>query len=202
MSEGKDRYDIFLRGKRVILKVLSEDDVLNSNWYGWFNDEGITRYMQQHYFPNTREAQIDFYRKEILGNRQKLQLGICDIKGGPIVGVVSINNIDHLNQKGEFSILIGDAGYRKPHYVIEVANLMFRHAFESLNLQRIYGGSIHEELVEFFCRMLGCRKEGVLRKDVFKHGRFWDVHLYGILREEYEARQDARARPVTSEGRT
>lgn len=194
--------DVFIKGKLVLLKALSEKDVMESDWYGWFNDEDTTYFLQKHYLPNTREAQLEFFRKEIANNERKLQLGICDVNGGAIVGVVSINNIDHMNQKGEFSILIGEAAYRKPQYVIEVVNVIFRHAFHSLNLHRIYGGSIHDELVEFLCRMIGCRREGVLRKDVFKHGRFWDVHLYGILREEYEARQQVNTHARTGEGPT
>ena len=45
MSEKISKNDIFLEGKHVILKVLTEDDIHNSNWYGWFNDEETTKFM-------------------------------------------------------------------------------------------------------------------------------------------------------------
>ena len=186
MNEQINKNDVFLKGKHVILKALTEEDVSNSNWYGWFNDEETTQHMQQHYFPNTREAQLEFYRKEIVGNSRKLQLGICDVKGGPIVGVTSLNNIDHLSQKAQFSLIIGEVAYRKAHYVIEVFQLILFHAFNTLNLQRVYGGSLNNESIEFICRTLGATREGVLRKDVYKNGRYHDVYLYAILREEYD----------------
>jgi len=31
--------EVFLKGKNVILKILTENDIDKSNWYGWFNDE-------------------------------------------------------------------------------------------------------------------------------------------------------------------
>lgn len=175
--------DIFLKGTYIYLKALSEDDVLNSNWYGWFNDEETTRYLQKHYFPNTRNAQLDFCKKEVA---DKLQLGICDINGRPIVGVVSLNHIDHLNQKAELSLVVGEKEYRKPCYIIEVFQLVLSHAFNALNLQKIYAGSLSNELVEFYCRTLGFSREGILRKDIYKNGKYCDVYLYAIFKDEYD----------------
>lgn len=187
MSGQANMNDVFLKGKNIVLKALTEDDVLNSNWYGWFNNEETTRDLQKHYFPNTKETQLKFYREEVANSERKLQLGICDAKGGPIIGVVSLNNIDHINRKAEISMVIGEAGYRKAHNVIEVFHLILSHGFNSLNLFRIYGGSLNKELVDFICRILGASPEGILRKDVYKDGEYHDVYLYGILSEEYRA---------------
>lgn len=189
MSEEISKNDIFLEGKHVILKILTEDDIHNSNWYGWFNDEETTKFMQKHYFPNTKEAQLEFYRKEIVGNDKKLQLGICDVKGGPIIGVVSLNNIDYINRKAEVAIIIGEAKYRKVKYMIDTFTLILGHAFNSLNLHRIYGGTIVNEWAELYCRTLGFKREGVLREDVLKNGKYNAVYLIGILKEEFENRK-------------
>ena len=188
MGETSGGKDVFLRGRHVVLKGLSEDDVLNSNWYGWFNDEETTRYMQQHYFPNTRESQLEFYRKEIRGNEHKLQLGICDAQGGPLVGVISLNGIDPIARKAELSIVVGEREYRKTAPVVESIELLVSHAFENLNLHRIYGGSLMDELVELLHRTLGFSREGVLREDVYKNGKYNDVFLYGVLKEEWMER--------------
>lgn len=188
MSEEISKNDIFLEGKHVILKVLTEDDIHNSNWYGWFNDEETTKFMQKHYFPNTKEAQLEFYRKEIVGNDKKLQLGICDVKGGPIIGVVSLNNINYINRKADVSMVIGEDKYRKVKYMIDTLTLILDHAFNSLNLHRIYGGTIVNEWAELYCRTLGFKREGVLREDVLKNGKYNAVYLIGILKEEFEQR--------------
>ena len=198
MSEKVNKNEVFLRGKNITLKALTEDDVLNSDWYGWFNDEETTKDLQKHYFPNTRERQLEFYRSEVVNNPGKLQLGICDAKGGPIIGVVSLNNIDPINRKAEISMIIGEAEYRKAHYVIEVFRLILSHGFNTLNLFRIYGGSLNKDLVEFICRIVGASKEGILRKDVYKNGEYRDVYLYGILSEEYRATRRPDAEEETA----
>ena len=189
MSKEIDRNVVFLQGKLVILKVLTEADVHNSNWYGWFNDEATTLSMQKHRFPNTKEDQLEFFRKEIAGNDKKLQLGICTIDGGPIFGVVSLNNIDYISRKAEISMIIGESKYRKIKYMTETLELILSQAFNSLNLRRIYGGTIMNELAELLCRALGFKREGLLRQDVFINGKYHDVYLIGILKEEFEQRQ-------------
>jgi len=181
-----DPRDIFLKGKNVILKVLTREDVINSGWYGWFNDEILCKTLQKHYFPNTLEAQMAFWENTIKIPNNKLQLGICLIDGGPIVGIVSLNNIDHINSKAEISAVIAEKEARNITVFVESCNLLFNHAFYSLNLQRIYGGSISEDLVNLMCRILKCKKEGISRRDIFKDGRYHDAYRYSLLREEFQ----------------
>ena len=77
MENGIDKRDVFLSGKYVFLKALTKEDAINSNWYGWFNDEELSQTIQKHYFPNNREAQLDFWEKNIQNSNSKIQLGIC-----------------------------------------------------------------------------------------------------------------------------
>ena len=48
---------VFYTRKHVKLKVLTKQDVDESNWVGWFNDEGMTKYNTHHFYPNTFDAQ-------------------------------------------------------------------------------------------------------------------------------------------------
>lgn len=65
MSAEIDPRDIFLKGKHVILKVLTREDVMSSGWYGWFNDEELCKTLQKHYFPTTRESQVAFWEQNV-----------------------------------------------------------------------------------------------------------------------------------------
>lgn len=186
MSTGIDPNDIFLRGRYVLLKALTQEDVRSSNWHGWFNDETVTAYMQKHYFPTTREQQLAFLRNEIEGSTTKLQLGICDaIHGGPIVGVVSLQNIDYINRQAEFAIVIGEEKYRHVRYFVEAARLIMHHGFTALNLHRIYTGTFMPNVVELMTRTLGGREEGLLKEAVYKNGRYHDVRLFAVLATEF-----------------
>ncbi len=188
-SDMLNKNEIFLKGKNVILKVLTEEDIHNSNWYGWFNDEETTEFMQKHYFPNTKELQLEFLRKNINTSNTKLQLGICDTKGEPIVGIVSLNNIDYINRKAGISMIIGEAKYRKVKYMVEAFGLLIDHAFNSLNMHRIYGGTMINEVAKLLCRTFNFKREGILRQDVFKNEKYNDVYLIGLSREEFGQRK-------------
>ena len=56
-----NKNEVFIKGKSIYLKVLTKNDVLESNWYGWFNDEKTSKTLQKHYFPNTLENQLTFF---------------------------------------------------------------------------------------------------------------------------------------------
>ena len=185
MQKEIDPRDVFIKGKKVILKVLTREDVLNSNWYGWFNDEELCKTLQKHYFPNSVEKQLEFWENNVLNGRNRIQLGICKSASHELLGIISLNNIDHINSKAEISAVIGEKNNHDVATFIEACKLIFNHGFNSLNLNRIYGGSISKDLVKLMCRTLGCKEEGIARKEIFKNGTYHDSYLYGLLREEF-----------------
>lgn len=185
MTEKFDHRDVFLQGEKVALCALTEKDVSESDWYGWFNDADVCQTLQKHYFPNTVEKQRDFLRS-LNSSDKKIQLGIRVISDGPLVGVISLNNIDYINRRAEISIVLGDRTARNTKVFLESCRLIFRHAFHTLNLNRIHGGSISEDLVKLMIRGLGCKSEGVARQEIFKNGQYSDVYRYAILRVDFD----------------
>jgi ribosomal-protein-alanine N-acetyltransferase len=185
MKSEIDSRNIFLRGTHVYLVALSQEDVVNSNWYGWFNDEELCKTLQQHYYPNTLELQLDFFRKNIGNSDSKLQLGICKPENATLLGIISLSNIDFINRKAEISAVIGEAEGRNINIFRESCQLLCDHAFNTLNLNKIYGGSISKELADLMCRFLKGKREGVAREDIYKRGTYHDAYLYGILRQDF-----------------
>ena len=181
-----DSRDIFLKSKNIILKSLTEEDVVNSNWYGWFNDEELCKTLQKHYFPISITSQMKFWEENVKSNDKKLQLGICTVKDNVMIGVVSLNNLDYINRKCEFSIVIGEKSYQNVINFVESTGLILNHAFNSLNMNKVYGGSISKELVLLMTRTLGFKSEGVAREDIFKNGKYHDCYLYSIIKNEFK----------------
>lgn len=183
MSGENTQYDIFLKGEFVDLIGLTDKVIDQSNWYAWFNDEETTQYMQKHYYPNSEKLQRIYLNEEILGNSRRLQLGILHKSDQVVIGVISLGNIDHLNRKCELAGLIGEKKYKSISFWMEANRLLLAHAVNTLNMRRIYGGSISKEIALFYQRMLGFKLEGVLEKDVFKNGTYCDAHLFARLFE-------------------
>ncbi len=183
--DTKKQFDVFIKGELIDLVVLDEEVVAKTNWYNWFNDEEITKYMVKHYYPNTRAMQLGFFKKEIENNPNKLQLGIFHKKDKVLVGIVSLSDIDFFNRQCEIAGLIGEKKYQNFRNYIEACKLLIVHAFNILNMHRIYGGTIIKEVEEMFCRVLGFTHEGIKRKSVYKNGKYHDAYLIGLLKEEY-----------------
>ncbi len=180
-------YDIFIEGKEINLISLNEELARNSKWYQWFNDEKITAFMQKHYFPNTASLQLDYFKSSIESNATRVQCGILHKKDNILIGTIALNSIDFINRNTELSGLIGERKYQNLNYFVEANRLMLRHAFDTLNLNRVYGGSAIYEVDNLFCRVLGYTREGVLRNHIYKNGSYLDTYLFGILKEEYVA---------------
>ena len=182
------KFEVFIKGDLVDLVVLTEEIVKKTNWYKWFNDEETTKNMQKHYFPNTVDLQLDYFKKNILNNNKIIQLGVVVKKDNIFSGVISLSNIDYLNQSCEFGIIMGEEISRNIRYFIEAGKLMCKHAFETLNMQRIYSGTINKDIDDLFCRVLGFKHEGIKRKSIFKNGEFIDSYMHAILKSEYDIR--------------
>lgn len=180
-------YNIFIEGKLVDLIILTEDIVNNSNWYQWFNDEQTTLHMQKHYYPNSKEDQIDFFNSQLKNSKTTLQLGIFDKKKSIFFGIISLQNINYFNRNADWSVMIGEKKYRQLIYVNEAIDLLLRHAFFTLNLHKVNGGYV-ETLKEwgiFMQRRYNFKVEGRQRAQMYKNGKYLDITLIGLLKEEF-----------------
>jgi RimJ/RimL family protein N-acetyltransferase len=176
---------VFISGKIIDLIVLESEIIETSNWYRWFNDESVTKNMQKHYFPNTKETQLNFFKKEIEGSNVKLQLGVWHRESNLLIGIVSLNNIDFINRACEVAGMIGEEKFQDLNSALEAFKLIVIHAIETLNMNRVYGGSFNRDIDTMFCRLLGFQREGQLRSAVYKNGSYHDAYLHAILKEDF-----------------
>jgi RimJ/RimL family protein N-acetyltransferase len=179
------KFDIFIKGELIDLVVLTTEIIEKTNWYKWFNDEENTKHMQQHYFPSSKGSQLKYFINEIDGNSKKLQLGILHKKDHIMIGTISLNNIDMNNRNCEISGFIGEKKYQSLKPFIEANKLLIKHAFEQLNIHKIYGGSLSNDVVTMFVRLLHFKNEGILKCHIFKNFKYFDVVLIGLTKQEY-----------------
>ncbi len=178
-----DKRLIFFEGKHVSLKVLSQQDISESGWVGWFNDEAMSQYNQHHYFPNTFEQQHEIL--ESLRSKNKIQLGIINRKmPDTICGVVTLKDINWIHRHAEISgIQDKEVTNKSPELFIESWSIMLRHAFEQLGLVKVYGGTFHPHVAGALKRIFNFEKEGIRKRQVFKNGQFFDVTLVAVFND-------------------
>jgi ribosomal-protein-alanine N-acetyltransferase len=174
---------VFFEGKYVRLKVLSTQDILESNWVGWFNDEKMSNYNQHHYFPNTFEQQHDVLKACTADD--KLQLGIVDrINPDAICGVVTLSAIDWIHSHAAIAgIQETKATKLNSAIFLESWSIMLRHGFEQLGLNKIYGGTFHPHVSAALMRTFNFEVEGIRKRQIYKNGKYHDVTLLGVFKD-------------------
>ncbi len=56
--------DIFIAGESMDLRIPTREFAATSDWYSWFNDPQLNRYMDQGLFPNDAASQVEFFESQ------------------------------------------------------------------------------------------------------------------------------------------
>ena len=174
----------FLQGKKVFLRPLRRQDAFGP-YAEWFNDEVVCAGNGHHRFPYSREQALR-YVERAHSNRSEIILAVARRSDGRHIGNVALTEINPVSRSGEFAILIGDRSCWGGGYGTEAAALLLRHAFSTLNLNRVYCGTFETNTaMKRLARLLGMKREGCRRQAVFKQNRYLDVIEYGVLKTEF-----------------
>ena len=174
----------YIVGKQIYLRHPSEEDVAGK-WHEWFSDEEVTKYIGDRYWPNSVEAQRDFYRS-CLNSRSRLLLSVVDIKTEKHIGVCSVSNISWLHRYGDLSFVIGEGEYRKGTYGFEAASLLTNVSFQRLNFRTLRGGHVvSNEASAMVLKMLGFETVGTYKELFWADGKYNDYVLCMLRRESW-----------------
>ena len=134
--------------------------------------------------PPTRESHLRWLAAvRARGDRQEFM--IVDRASGRSVGTIGLSQIDRKHQRAEYGVLIGEADARGKGLASEASRLLLDYAFTTLKLNRVY---LHvfpenEAAVRLYERV-GFEREGLLRRHLYKNGRFRDVIVMAVVRGE------------------
>lgn len=110
-----------------------------------------------------------------------------------ILGLVSLTNIDLLNQSSIFHIIIGDSNVRDKGLGYFATSKILLHAFKNMNLHRIELSVLTNNIPAIkLYEKVGFKKEGISRQSVYKEGQFVDVQIMSILKNEFLNSQGAQ----------
>ncbi|HEU0016070.1 MAG TPA: GNAT family protein [Longimicrobium sp.] len=183
---------MILHTERLLLRDFHEDDWRAMHAYQ--NDPRFLRFDGRELVGELDAcAQVDrFVGWAQERPRTRVQLAITLEDGGDVIGNVG------LRRDGE-AWPVADMGYElaPAHwgrgYAVEAGRALLDWGFGRWGLDRAHAHCIAENAASAaVLRRLGMRPEGTLRAHQLIKGRFYDVLLFGILREEWEAHGGGR----------
>lgn len=134
----------------------------------------------------SKEEQERWY-KNIIDDSKSKYFAIED-KNKNLLGLIYLTKIDYINRNSEWGFFIGDENKRNIGYGAEAEYLILTYAFEVLNLNKLYcyEFTFNEKVIAMHKRF-NFKEEGTLRKHVYHNGKYEDVLITSILKEEFES---------------
>jgi [ribosomal protein S5]-alanine N-acetyltransferase len=175
-----------LRGDRVTLRPADDGDP--PRFVPWFADMEVIHYLGR------RMAVALYYEIEALkrmGESDNTVFWMIDA-GGETIGATGIHNIDWINAHATTGIVIGAKEHWGKGYATEAMRLRTRYAFRDLNLHKLMTEVfVANEASRRALEKSGYRTIGTSREHFFTRGKWHDIWLGEVLREDWERAQTA-----------
>jgi RimJ/RimL family protein N-acetyltransferase len=192
--------DAFLVGRSVYLRRPDvERDVEQGEWHRWFNDLTTTRHLVHGARPISRAEEAEYVRAA-LASPNRLVLAVVDAPTDRVCGTVSLGEIDHVHRRAEISLVMGRIVRTAPEAALEAMALLSKHAFDRLNLEKIYAGQ-HEDLWPWIntLALIGYELEGYREAMFVRDGRSIGSALTGLQAATFRRLERERGGNVLSD---
>jgi RimJ/RimL family protein N-acetyltransferase len=174
-----------LEGKLVRLRALEPEDL--DREYTWINDREVTRFLSMRY-PTSRAAEERWLRDRPANDFSNGVFFAIETKDGLHIGNTNLMQAHPEDRKAAFGIMIGDKNYWSNGYGADATVTLLRFGFGEMNLHRVWLHTFDfNERAQACYRKCGFVEEGRLRQHYYGQGRYWDVVVMAVLRDEFGA---------------
>lgn len=171
----------FLQSQRLYLKKLSVNEDLE-HYLSMVNDATNVNMIEglgQH------PLNIDDLKKYI-ENYQGQLLSIFD-KSDVHVGNIGLSHFNYINRSVAFGIIMAPA-HRGKGYAKEASKLALAHAFDNLNLHRVYlEVVVSNQIAINLYESIGFIREGEKRQGYWSQGHYHNLYCYSLLQTEFSS---------------
>ncbi|RCW76962.1 GNAT family N-acetyltransferase [Saliterribacillus persicus] len=174
-----------LETERLILRKITPDDA--NSILSYLSDEEVMKYYGLEPFNTINDAldEISWYQS-IHTNSTGIRWGITLKEKGIVIGSCGFHNINPQHFRTEIGFELSKEQWRKG-IAVEAVEAILSYGFEYMNFQRIEAlieppNIPSQKLVE----KLGFIREGLLRNYEFTCGKFDDLYMYSLLKQDFD----------------
>lgn len=182
---------IISRGLRVRLRTLIPRDL--DHLSQWVDDPFLERMVGSEFlqaYKHTWDKSPAFYEAVLTDPTQVVLVVEANRGWTNPVGVVRLFNIHLLEGYAFLETIIADPRAIRRGFGVEAGKLISYYGVDVLGLRRIEAKVYEYNTLSMnSLKRNGFRQEGVLRKAWFDGQRYWDVIVFGILKDEIEAQR-------------
>tara|TARA_B100001093_G_scaffold62757_1_gene52720 strand:+ start:3659 stop:4189 length:531 start_codon:yes stop_codon:yes gene_type:complete len=169
--------------KNISIREIELSDIKTINT--WRNDQQEIELLCTNFRFINEEIDQDWYKNYIKNRFENIRLAICS-NNNELIGLLYILNIDYINRNAEFSIWIGNLTYRGKGYGELGCKVALNHAFNNINLHKIYLRVLETNKAAIsLYKKIGFKIEGISRESLFKNGKYLNVLEMSILKNEF-----------------
>lgn len=178
---------IGLKGTLVRL-VPPERSLHLENALTWMNDPettaslklnlGVSRWQEERFFDHVDGDRPKSFHWAILDQTERH------------VGFIGLTGVDWLNRNASGGLVLGERSAWGRGLASDAVRVRSRFAFDTLGLNRIDGHTINPAMKRVYLKC-GYRSEGVARQKIWREGRWRDVEMFGLLREDWAAQAES-----------
>ena len=165
------------------LRELARKDLESIN--KWRNNHTLIDFLGAPYRYINIEVDIKWYENYMVNRATTVRCAIVE-EDDEILGLVSLTDINHVNQSAELHIMIGDSENQGKGLGTFAVKEILSHAFNNLNLHRVELGVLESNTRAIHLyEKCGFVREGLKREFCYKNGKFENLLVYSCLKNEF-----------------
>lgn len=167
------------------LRELERRDIPKIN--GWRSDRELAACLGSPFRYIGPEVDFNWFENYLGSRDSTVRCALTREGSDEIIGLITLASIDRLDQSAVLHLMIGRKEDRGKGAGTFAVTEILKHAFFDMNLRRVELSVLAENTAaRHLYEKCGFVQEGVKRSARFKNGRFSDLVIYAVLREEYE----------------
>jgi diamine N-acetyltransferase len=178
-------------GERIRFRAVEREDL--PTFVRWLNDpeiqQGIMIYhpfslaKEENWFEGMIKRPVE---EQVMGIEVREPPDESGMENWRLIGTIGFTDLNWRIRSAEFGIMIGEKNYWGQGYGAEAVRLLTQYGFNTLNLNRIFLRVFEDNprAIRAY-EKAGFTLEGRMRQAEFHHGKYLDVLIMSLLRDDF-----------------